>query len=231
MALKKSKMPKEQTTPFKELPLGEKIAYIFGYYKYHMLACVILGCIIASIVYFYRLNDYDSVCYIAVVDGPVSGYEDRSDAITAGFTKHLGIDGEHTRVVIDYNYSLVQNDTLDQEFAVSQNKLYLLSSTASLDGYLADIDYIDYFNTDIQPFFWDLREILTADELDKIGEEHIIYYTNKNDRTTYPIAVNLTDTKIKQTTDIRLENPCYGVVITAPNKDNAVEFIRYAFDL
>lgn len=224
-------MPKEQITPFKELPFEQKVTYIFGYYKYHMLACVIIGCVIASIIYFYQLNNYDSVCHVVVVDGIITGYDDHSDAITDGFTKHLGIDGKKTRVIFDYNYSLQQNDALDREFAISQNKIYLLASTASIDGYMANLDYIDYFNTDVQPFFLDLREILTADELAKIGEDNIVYYTKTDDHSSYPIAVNLTKTKIKQSTDIRMENPCYGVVLTAPNKENAVEFIRYAFDL
>ena len=34
-------MPKEQMTSFKELTFSEKVGYIFGYYKYHMLAFVI----------------------------------------------------------------------------------------------------------------------------------------------------------------------------------------------
>ena len=47
----KKKMPKEQQTPFKELTLSQKIAYIFGYYKYYMLTALILIVVIGSTVY------------------------------------------------------------------------------------------------------------------------------------------------------------------------------------
>lgn len=229
MAIRNKKKPKEQTTSFKDLSFSEKISYIFGYYKFYMLAAVIIAIIIASSVYYYHLNNYDSVCYIAVADGRITGYDTRNDNITNGFTKHLGIDGKSTRVEFDYNYSLIQKP-LDQEAAISADKIYILASTESMDGYMANIDYIDYFTKDNQLFLCDLREILTAQELEAIGDENIIYYT-KEDKSTYPVAVNLTNTIIKTETDLTIENPCYGVVVTAPNRDNAVEFIRYAFQL
>ncbi len=229
MSIKNKKMPKEQMTAFKDLPFSQKISYIFGYYKYYMLAVVIIGIVIASSVYYYHLNNYDAVCYVVVADGRITGYDTRTDDITKGFTEHLGIDGTSTRVEFDYNYSLIQKP-LDQEASISADKIYILASTESIDGYMANIDYIDYFTKDNQLFLCDLREILTAGELAAIGEENIIYYT-KEDKTTYPIAVNLTNTRIKTKTDLSIENPCYGVVVTAPHKDNAVEFIRYAFEL
>lgn len=229
MSIRNKKMPKEQMTSFKELSFSQKVSYIFGYYKYHMLAVVIIGIIIASSVYFYRLNNYDAVCHVVVADGNITGYDTRTDDITKGFTNHLGIDGTSTRVEFDYNYSLIQKP-MDQEAVLSANKIYILASTESMDGYMANIDYIDYFTKDNQLFLCDLRDILTDSELEAIGEENIIYYT-KEDKTTYPIAVNLTNTRIKTQTDLTIKNPCYGVVVTAPHMDNAVEFIRYAFDL
>lgn len=39
---------------------------------------------------------------------------------------------------------------------------------------MANRDYIDYFSTDAETFLYDLTEILTDDELAKIGEENII---------------------------------------------------------
>ena len=134
----------------------------------------------------------------------MTGYDDRSDYITQNFATYLGIDNNKHRVVCDYNYSLIQKD-LDQESYVSQTKIYTLASTHSVDGYMASTDYIDYFSTDEEPFLEDLREI--------------------------PIAVNLSDTKIKKDTDFTMDEPCYGVVVSAENRENAIAFIRFAFDL
>ena len=222
-------MPKERKTLFKELSFSEKISYIFEYYKFHILTIVITALIIGSFVYFYIQNNYDSVCYIAVVDGKITGYDDRTDAITQGFTQHLGIDGKKQRAEIDYNYSLIVQP-MDQEAEISRSKLYILSSTGSIDGFMANPEYITYFSTDIEPYFMDLTTILSQQELSEIGEENIVYYTKK-DGTSIPVAVNLQHTKIKSETNFTMDNPCYGVVVSAKNPENATEFIRYAFSL
>ena len=119
---------------------------------------------------------------------------------------------------------------MDQEAEISRSKLYILSSTGSIDGFMANPEYITYFSTDIEPYFMDLTTILSQQELSEIGEENIVYYTKK-DGTSIPVAVNLQHTKIKSETNFTMDNPCYGVVVSAKNPENATEFIRYAFSL
>ena len=64
----------------------------------------------------------------------------------------------------------------------------------------------------------------------KIGEDNIVYY-NMKDGTSIPVAVSLLNTPLKKDTDLTMSDPCYGVVVTATNHDNAVAFIKYAFGL
>lgn len=225
----KKNMPKEQQTPFSELTLSQKIGYIAGYYKYYALAVAIIAVAVGATVWYHYKNYYNSVCNIFVTDGKITGYDSMSDAITLGFEEYLGVDGKRTRVEIDYDNSLITL-ALDNEATVTRTKMVTKSSVGDVDGYMASIDYITYFSTDIEPFLYDLTEILSSDELAAIGEDNIIYYTKK-DGTRIPVAVNLTDTFIKAETNLTMENPCYGVVVTATNKDNAVKFIKYAFGL
>lgn len=224
----KKKDVKEQMTPFKELSFSQKLSYIWEYYKYYMLAAVIIVVVIISFVNAYRRNNYTTECSFVIVDGKMTGYDTGTDAITTGFTEYLGIDGDSHRVECDYNYSLIPK-LLDQDVAVSEQKIYTLASTASIDGYISSREYIDYFSTDKEVFFVDLREVLTEAELEKISDK-IVYYTMENG-TKVPIAVDLSETKIKTETNLTIEDPCYGIVVTSPNLDNAAAFIRYAFDL
>lgn len=225
----KKKMPKEQQTPFKELTLSQKAVYIFGYYKYYMLTALILIAVIGSTIYYHYKNYYESVCNIYVADGKITGYDERTDIITKNFTAYLGIDGKKTQAVLDYNNSLIVQP-MDNEAAVARTKMITKASVGDVDGYLADISYITYFSTDGEPFLCDLTEILTSDELARIGEDNIIYYTKK-DGTRIPVAVNLSNTFIKASTDLTIDTPCYGVVVTATNHDNAVKFIKFAFNM
>jgi hypothetical protein len=224
----KRKEAKEQKTPFKDLSFEQKVGYIWEYYKYTMLAVVIVIIAAVSIFITYQSKNYKTVCNFSIVDGKMSGFDDQTDAITTGFSNYLGIDGKKQRVVCDYNLTLQKKDG-DQDAAYSQTKLYAAASTHSMDGFIANRNYITYFTTDNELFLVDLRDVLTESELDKIGSA-LVYYT-KADGTSTPIAVDLSNTKIKTETDFTMTDPCYGVVVTAPNQDNAVAFIRYAFDL
>ena len=224
----KKKPVKEQMTPFKDLTFSEKVHYIWEYYKYFMLAAVLVIIAVVSFVISFQRNNYTTAFSMVIIDGKMTGYDTGTDAITTGFTGYLGIDGKKERVECDYNYSLIPK-LLDQDVSASQQKIYTLASTGSIDGYIASPDYIDYFYTDKEPFLTDLREVLTDKELETLAGK-IIYYT-KEDGTKIPIALDLTDTKIKTETDFTMDNPCYGIVVTAPNLENAVAFIRYAFDL
>ena len=200
----KKKPVKEQMTPFKDLTFSEKVHYIWEYYKYFMLAAVLVIIAVVSFVISFQRNNYTTAFSMVIIDG------------------------KKERVECDYNYSLIPK-LLDQDVSASQQKIYTLASTGSIDGYIASPDYIDYFSTDKEPFLTDLREVLTDKELETLAGK-IIYYT-KEDGTKIPIALDLTDTKIKTETDFTMDNPCYGIVVTAPNLENAVAFIRYAFDL
>ena len=209
----KKKPVKEQMTPFKDLTFSEKIHYIWEYYKYFMLAAVLVIIAVVSFVISFQRNNYTTAFSMVIIDGKMTGYDTGT---------------EKERVECDYNYSLIPK-LLDQDVSASQQKIYTLASTGSIDGYIASPDYIDYFSTDKEPFLTDLREVLTDKELETLAGK-IIYYT-KEDGTKIPIALDLTDTKIKTETDFTMDNPCYGIVVTAPNLENAVAFIRYAFDL
>lgn len=224
----KNKPAKEQLTPFKDLSFSQKVHYIWEYYKYFILGTILVIIAAASFVISFQRNNYNTVFSMVIIDGKMTGYDTGNDAITSGFTEYLGIDGKENRVECDYNYSLIPK-LLDQDVSASEQKLYTLASTASIDGYISSRDYIDYFSTDKEVFFYDLREVLSANELEQLSNK-IIYYT-KEDGTQIPIALDISGTKIKTETNFTMEDPCYGIVITSPNIDNAAAFIRYAFDL
>ena len=205
------------------------MAYIWEYYKIYIISGLAVIGIIIAFINTYQRNNYTTECSLIVVDGKMTGFDTSSDAITTGFQKYLGLDGKKHRIVCDYNFSIIPRD-MDLESYYSEEKIYTLASTSSLDGIIANDDYITYFCDPREVFFTDLREILSVEELSKI-QDYIIYYSPDEESDPIPVAVNLTGTKIKTSTDLTMENPCYGVVCTAPNAQNAVSFIRYAFDL
>ena len=54
----KKKPVKEQMTPFKDLTFSEKVHYIWEYYKYFMLAAVLVIIAVVSFVISFQRNNY-----------------------------------------------------------------------------------------------------------------------------------------------------------------------------
>ena len=143
---------KEQKKKFKELSLSEKFQYIWEYYRLIIAAVIAVTLVIASFIHAYIRNNYDTVCDIAVCDGKLTGYDTDDDLLTTGFTNYLGIDGKKERIHIDYSYTL-EEKFLDQDPQISKEKIYVLSQTNNLDGYMSEYKDIDHFCFDTSCFF------------------------------------------------------------------------------
>ena len=204
---------KEQRKKLKDLSFSDKIKYIWSYYWIPIVGVILAVIFAVSLISSIVKNNYDTVCFVAVLDGKMTGYENDTDILTTGLTDYLGIDGKKEQVDFSYTFSL-KEVAMDEEAFVSANKLYTYASTGSLDGYLSEREYIDYFCTDKDIFFCDLRDIFS----DTAGE-------------TYPIAVDISEAPVIKDSDLNMKDPCYGVVSSSKYQTNAADFIRYVFNM
>jgi len=218
----------DQNKKLKNMTWAQKKEYIWEYYKIHIIGTLIAIVTIICFVFTFIQNNYEAVFTTIVVDGNMTGFSDNKDILTQEFTKYLGIDGKNKRVFFDNNNTLIQK-TGDQDSYYSTQKIITMATAQSIDGYLCEYDYVNFYSQDDSLFLADLSELLSADELSKLSA-YLVYFTAA-DGTKIPVAVDLTSTHVKTETDLTMTRPCYGVVSTSKHTDNAVKFIRYAFDL
>lgn len=218
---------KEQRKKFLTLTFTGKLQYIWEYYRIPIAAVIAVVLVVLSFIMLteeilWRSSD------IAVCDGKITGYDTDDDVLTTGFTKYLGIDGKKQRVHIDYSYTL-EEKLFDQDPQISNEKIYVLSQTNNLDGYMSEYENIDHFCFDTSCFFYDLTELFTDEEMEQLSD-YIIYHTQR-DGETRAVAVDLSDAPRIQDTDLTMERPCYGIVQSARNPGKCSCFIRYVFDM
>ena len=207
---------------------SQRAEHIWEYYKIHICGTIFAIAIIIAITTAIRSNQYESVCTTVIADGYMTGFKDHTDALTTGFTEYLGINGKSERVTFNNAFSLIAQEG-DTDAYYSAEKIVSMAATSSVDGFMASMDYIAYFSDDEELFLTDLREVFTNAQLAQLGDA-LLYYTME-DGTKIPFAVDLSDTKIVTETDLYMAEPCFGIVTTAPYRENAVSFIKYAFDI
>ncbi|MDO5382759.1 MAG: hypothetical protein Q4F06_08615 [Eubacteriales bacterium] len=220
---------REQKGKFKTLTFSQKVQYIWEYYRFIILAVIITVCVVVSFIVAFNRNNYETVFNVAVCDGKMTGYDAQSDDFTTEFTKYLGIDGKKKQVFFDYNYNLIQENPMDSDPAISYEKIYILAQTRGLDGYICNYDCVDYFCTKNDCFFYDLNELLNKEELEALSDK-LIYHT-LSDGTEVPVAVDIREAPNVKDTNLTSDHPCYGIVQSTKYAENAVDFIRYLFNL
>ncbi len=204
----------------KDMTFAEKTDHILEYYRIQIAAVAIAIVAVTAFIYFY-VNAEHQVYYMAVYDADIGGATTNSDIISTEFKDYLHLSGKDT-ITIDYSYS-------ETNRYYNYEKITTMASAENLDGFMADYKNILMFSNDEELFLMDLSEIFSESELQQLKDK-LVYYTAE-DGTQIPLAVNLSESKIKTNTNITLENPCYGIVVTTKHKDNAINFIRYALDM
>lgn len=219
---------RSEFTKIKKMTFAEKKEYIWDYYKIHIIGVlVIIGAIVGSIMAF-NANNYKTVFNAVIADGYMTGQDDRTDALTTGFSEYLGIDGVNERAIFNYNISL-KSKAGDEDVYYSRQKLITMSAAREIDGFIAEYDSIGIYSDDETLFLTDLNELFTSEELAKM-DSYIVYFT-KSDGSKIPIGIDLTSTFIKTEQKLYMTRPCYGVAGSSLHKDTAVKFIKYALGM
>lgn len=219
---------KEQRQNLKNMTKKEKAAYIWEYYRLPIVGSLLAIIFVVSLVVSIVRNNYDTVCYIAVADGHISDGTKDLDVLTKGMTEYLGVDGKKKRVDFDYTYTLREKE-LDQDAAISSDKLLTLAYAGDLDGFICEREFVDYFGKDTGDFYCDLNTVFDEEEMEFLKDNLIYCRTEKGQYV--PFAVKIKDAPVIKDSDLSLDNPCYGICSTSKYKSNAADFIRYIFKM
>lgn len=219
---------KNEKNKFHSMGFQQKKAYIWLYYKWHIIITIVLLITVMVTVIGYLHMRYENKAYIVVFDGRIDGGETGNDLLTKGFTDYLGIDGKHNKVTFDYNYRLnVVEGNPDAYYSL--DKLITMVTADQVEGYICDKSELNKMNMLGSDYRTNLEEVFSAKEVEYLSQ-YFIYSKNENGELL-PYAIDLTKAKMFKDRALSISNPCYGIIETSPKKESAVAFIRFAFGL
>lgn len=244
---------REEREAIKNASFPEKLKYFWSYYKWHTI-CTILGVTLLVILVRDILIQKDDAFFCALLNAAVPDQE-QTEIFHNDFVEYAGIDVKEFDVRFDS--TLTFNQGVGTEFAMSASQRLLVYTAAG------ELDVI-VGNSEIFPeeanqgMFFDLREILTEEQLAKY--EPYFYYVDqalidewdlisqegsitaeyplppdptKPEEMEQPIPVALFVTDCEKLTDVYYFPGDYvavGVMVNAPNPENGVKFIDYLFE-
>ena len=216
MQLEKEKLSK--------MNFKEKLAYIWEYYKFHMLlafiAMVILWVIGTSL---YR-QSFTTRLSMAVINDR-SGGNSSTEPLMAGLREALDC-GKKDIIEINEGLFLDTNEeTMSQYSYASMAKIAALVSGGMLDIMIADEATIRHYET--LDAYLDLSELLPKELCSQLEDQFL--YTTTTDGEKIPAAVSLEKSSLKDDTGIIMEPPYLAVISNTQHKEDILGAISYLF--
>lgn len=159
---------REELKKLSALSWGERVGYIWDYYKPLMAAILVIIFFICLGVEIYRnlQKDYLLNAYFVNSNTVLSDYE----TMTSDFEEYIG--GLEKNQVVNIDTTLTISEDLDQYSTASQTKLTAIASTGDLDVIVMDAETFERYYR--EGFFADLSEVLTEEQLEQ-WEERLIF--------------------------------------------------------
>lgn len=222
----------ENRSKFKHLSLGGKIKFISDYYRLYIFAAVIIVLLIISIIKTVKDNDYETAINIIIANNTVVDWVEENDVlesyISDGFAPQIGADNVKKRVLVN-DYFLVADKRDSELSAINSQTITAMFAAAQIDVFIGDRKAIDYFASDIDPFFTNLSEFLNEEDY-KLSEDLMIYYTYK-DKKTFPFAIDITGTPFAVNAGFVSDQVIIAIPDNTERPEAAIEFIRYVLSV
>lgn len=159
---------KEEREAMKHGTPKEKLAYFFYYYKWHVGISAVVIILVVTFIVQLCSNKEDAlyVCMLNALTKTDEGYLDYSEPVGYGdaFAEYAGIDTSEYDVRFDTSIQ-IDYSSLDESTITSAQKYMAYLAAAQLDVIVTDEASLE--SSAYQQDFYDLREILSAEQLEK----------------------------------------------------------------
>ena len=172
--------PKEEWERFKTFDFSTKVQYIYDNYLAQLIvgAMVLVGVIIFGLSLWNHFHpDQNVVIGVIDYDGWMETLEEVDEDIQIGIYQGATYD------------TLVSGENQNVRYALASQ-----ISTGDLDGLVASPETILYLQAEKEDYFMDLSSVYTSGELAALEDR--LLYKEDVDGERYPIAIDLTDSRI-----------------------------------
>ena len=206
--------------------LREKIAYIWEYYKLHLLIVTLLSYLLITVaVSFYTEYKAGKIVFgIGIVNDQTAG-EAIEKSLASGFGEHLGLVKGKQRINVNASYSI--SDGKSEEQALINILMFVDASSGEIDAAICDKKVLDLFVND--PDAWlDLSTILDEITAEKLSDR--FYYTKGPDEKDFPCGIYLPDQSLNTEASLSLEDPILVFLTAGKNRDYLDDLVNYLFE-
>ena len=215
---------REELKKLSKLSWGQRVGYVWDYYKPLLAAILGIIMVISIGVTIYRNLQLNQLLQVYFVN--CNALEVDGEQIAAEFGEYIGGIGDHDVISIDTSIYVSENDN-SQYGVANQMKLVTMAAAKAMDLMLVDEE--EYLKLAEQGYFADLSDYLSEDQLEEWSD--LLVEGPETEDGTIPIsALDLTEAPLITEKNVYAGNKVYGAVMAnAVHTDLCDDFFSYLF--
>ncbi len=221
--------PRQEQTEkqkFSEMTFKEKVSYFNDYYRLKTIVFVAITIGVIYFVYTILNPGPKTVLHVTSINNSID--METAETLENNLSDYLNLDKDKENVFIDTTLYLSDESTMTEMTMASQQKLTTLFYSGDIDIFIApEAEFASYAKAG---FFSKLSDQLTTEMCSYFADS--FYHTQtEEDPAKGAYGIYLKDSMIYDETGQPVENPVLGIAVNSKYAENAVEFIRYIFEL
>ena len=213
---------REELKKLKGMTWGQRLGYIWDYYKPLMAAILAVILVISIGVSIYRNMQINHLLNVYFVN--CNSTEMDAQAITDDFAEYIGGIGAKDEILIDTSTVLDAEDTSQYSMA-SQMKFTAVAAAGDIDVAVFDTEQYEKYRDGYG--LEDLSKILSEEQLSK-WKDSLVYGTDEETGKEIPVALDVQKASLMEQSKAYNGEKVYAVVMAnSSHTDMSAKFLEY----
>lgn len=213
---------RQETRKLREMSWSDRFWYIWEYYKWHMLICVMIAMFVMVIATSIYNSTLKTRLYCVAINNP-AGQQLDSSVLTEDFAEYMQF-GKKDQIFAESMY-LPSDGTFDDMAMANQTKLAALMAARSLDVMISDEVFFQKY-AQISSFL-DLETVLPEDVLDLVRDRLI--YAKDESGQELPLGIDVTGNWLLEEMGVSTSPACFSIMVNSENIDNCAALLRFMY--
>lgn len=206
----------------KNMSWHDRFWYIWEYYKFHIIAAVVVVVLAVNLGSAFYNSTFDTVLHCIYLNSRAET-EVNPAPLEQDFGAYLGL-GKKELITTEISYISFDDNATDYSYA-AMAKVTALVAAHDLDIIIGDQEAIDHYAS--LNGFLNLEESLSPDVLKLVSDR--LYLASDGEGTSYACAVDLSGLDFTAASNLAQDPPLLGIISNTENKDTAEQLLRYLF--
>jgi len=221
--------PRKQQTEkqkLRDMTFKEKVIYFNDYYRFKSIAILAILSFAIYVAYSILVPKPETILYAAVINYALT--EESALTLQSDFGQHLEINPKKEELMIDTSFFLGGKDDAAEYSHSSEQKLGTYFFAGEIDVIIApESNFAKYTN---YGYFDKLSDQLPTDLFSSLADS---FYSSdtEDDSSVSAYGIYLDGATIYDNQGEIIDRPVLGIVANSKYKPNAIELIRYLFQL